>query len=97
MVLNFTLSDLKGLAVGPVAAQSSKGVWEKYSLLKCFHKDIVNVFFSQPFLNLDEKPDRLIVHLQETIAFILPWSKSTIFRPFIAILFWTRFGTHLMS
>ena len=45
MVLNFTLSDLKGLAVGPVAAQSSKGAWEKYSLLKCFHKDIVNVFF----------------------------------------------------
>ena len=40
MVLNFTLSDLKGLAVGPVAAQSSKGAWEKYSLLKCFHKDM---------------------------------------------------------
>ena len=34
-------------------------------------------FFSQPFLNLDEKPDRLIVHLQETIALILPWSRST--------------------
>ena len=44
MVVNFTLSDLKGLAVGPVAAQSSKGVWEKYFLLKCFHKNILNVF-----------------------------------------------------
>ena len=52
------------------------------------------MFFLQQFLNLDEKPDRLIVHLQETIALILPWSKSTIFRPLIAILFWTRFGTY---
>ena len=68
-------------------------------------------FFSQPFLNLDEKPDRLIVHLQETIAFILPWSRSkkitllfailwqdlglTKMTPLIAIFFWTKFGTHL--
>ena len=50
MVLNITLSDLKGLAVGPVAAQSSKGAWGKYSLLNCFHKDIVNVFFHNHFL-----------------------------------------------
>ena len=51
-------------------------------------------FFSQLFLNLDEKPDRLIVHLQETIALILPWSRSTKITLLFAILFWTRFGTY---
>ena len=50
--------------------------------------------FSQLFLNLDEKPDCLIVHLQETIALILPWSRSTKITLLFAILFWTRFGTY---
>ena len=52
------------------------------------------MFFLQQFLNLDEKPDCLIVHLQETIALILPWSRSTKITLLFAILFWTRFGTY---
>ena len=93
MVLNFTLSDLKGLAGGPVAAQSSKGVWEMYLFMIMFSSDITNVFWWQ-FLYLNEKPDCLIVHLQEPIALILPWSRNTKITLLFAILFWTRFGTY---
>ena len=52
------------------------------------------MFFECQFPNSDDKPDCLIVHLQETIALILPWSKGTIFRPLFAILFLTKFGTY---
>ena len=52
------------------------------------------MFFECQFPNSDDKPDCLIVHLQETIALILPWSKSTIITLLFAILFWTRVGTY---